>query len=90
MTPCITLRAAEKLKGMNKYTQRILLSFFLRNVAHGKSPQELGRPLNEDGTLRQYRIGSCRLICCLEKERAVLLAVTEGLPERHNKLKTKS
>ncbi|MCD8286014.1 MAG: type II toxin-antitoxin system mRNA interferase toxin, RelE/StbE family [Clostridia bacterium] len=67
---------------MNRYTQRILISFFLRKVAHGKAPQDTGRPLNEDGTLMQYRIGSCRLICLLEKDRAILLAVTAGLPKR--------
>ncbi|MCD8295486.1 MAG: type II toxin-antitoxin system mRNA interferase toxin, RelE/StbE family [Clostridia bacterium] len=88
--PRVSQRALDTLKGMDKYTRRILLFWFMKNVVHGKQAKDSGKPLNEEKTIWQYRTGNCRLICCFEDFGPVLLAITQGLPAEYNKLKTRA
>ena len=72
-------RFKKEFRRLDKYTQRIIRAWIDKNLvdcedlrAHGK-----GLTANRSGQWR-YRIGDYRLICSIEDDRLVILALTVG------------
>lgn len=87
-----TARFDKDFKKLDKYTQQMIKSWIGKNLqncedprAHGKgliaykmsqaSPTPLGK--NENGQWR-YRIGECRLLCLIQDQELIILALTVG------------
>ena len=72
-------RFKREFRKLDKYTQKIIRAWIDRNLVdcenprvHGKSPTA-----NRSGQWR-YRIGDYRLICSIEDDKLVILALTVG------------
>lgn len=74
-----TERALRELKKMDAYTRRMLVSWIGKNLDGCEDPRAHGKALssNRKGQWR-YRIGDYRLICLIEDERLVILALPVG------------
>ena len=72
-------RAIKELKKLDKYTKRIIKSWIDKNLVDCEDPRVHGKGLtaNRSGQWR-YRIGDYRLICQIEDEELVILALTVG------------
>ena len=66
-------------KRLDRYTQRILRGCITKNLIHCENPRAFGKELTENrkGQWR-YRIGDYRLICVIEDDRLVILALAIG------------
>ena len=66
-------------KKLDRYTQRILRGLITKNLIHCENPRAFGKALtaNRKGQWR-YRIGDYRLICVIEDDRLVILALAIG------------
>ena len=74
-----TPRFEKEFRKLDRYTQRMLKAWIDKNLvdcvdprAHGKGPTA-----NRSGQWR-YRIGDYRLLCLIEDEELVILALTLG------------
>lgn len=72
-------RAIKELKKLDKYTKRMIKSWIDKNLVDCEDPRAHGKGLtaNRSGQWR-YRIGDYRLICQIEDEELVILALTVG------------
>lgn len=64
---------------LDKYTQRMIYSWLIKNLEGCSDPRIHGKALtgNLSGHWR-YRIGDYRLICHIEDEKLIILALTIG------------
>lgn len=69
----------KEFKKLDKYTQRMLSSWIEKNLDGCENPRVHGKGLsaNRNGQWR-YRIGDYRLICMIEDEELVILALMVG------------
>ena len=74
-----TARFDREFKKLDKYTQRMIKSWIEKNLVNCSNPRRLGKGLtaNRIGQWR-YRIGDYRLICEIEDNRLVILALSVG------------
>ncbi|MCD8118871.1 MAG: type II toxin-antitoxin system RelE/ParE family toxin [Lachnospiraceae bacterium] len=74
-----TSRFDREFKKLDRYTQRMLKSWIVRHLDGCEDPRAFGKGLtaNRSGQWR-YRIGDYRLICEIEDEKLVILALTIG------------
>jgi len=74
-----TLRFDREFKKLDRYTQRILKAWIEKHLVGCENPRAIGKSLtvNRKGTWR-YRIGDYRLLCDIQEERLVILALTIG------------
>lgn len=74
-----TPRFEKEFKKLDKYTQKILKSWINKNLVDCSNPRIHGKGLtaNRSGQWR-YRIGDYRLICTIEDEKLVILALSVG------------
>ena len=72
-------QVVKTLEKMDKYTKRIIIEWIEKHLVDCEDPRTHGKPLtaNRVGQWR-YRIGDYRLICLIEDERLVILALTAG------------
>ena len=72
-------RFKREFRKLDKYTQKIIRAWIDKNLVGCENPRARGKGLtaNRSGQWR-YRIGDYRLICLLEDERLVILALTVG------------
>ena len=72
-------RFKKEYKKLDKYTQRMISSWIYKNLDGCPDPRVHGKGLtaNRSGQWR-YRIGDYRLICHIEDEKLVILALTVG------------
>ncbi len=72
-------RFKREFRKLDKYTQRIIRAWIDKNLVNCENPREHGKGLtaNRSGQWR-YRIGDYRIICLIEDERLVILALTVG------------
>ena len=72
-------RFKREFRKLDKYTQKIIRAWIDKNLVDCENPRAHGRGLtaNRSGQWR-YRIGVYRLICAIEDERLVILALTVG------------
>lgn len=66
-------------KKLDKYTQQIIKSWISKNLQNCENPRIYGKGLsaNRSGQWR-YRIGDYRLICVINDNRLIILALTVG------------
>lgn len=74
-----TQRFDKELKKLDKYTQRMIVAWIDKNLEGCDNPKIHGKGLtaNRIGQWR-YRIGDYRLICVIEDEELVILALSVG------------
>jgi len=74
-----TPRFDKEFKKLDKYTQRMLVAWIDQNLENCTNPRIYGKGLtsNRRGQWR-YRIGDYRIICNIEDNKLVILALTVG------------
>lgn len=74
-----TARFDKEFKKLDKYTQRMIKSWIDKNLVDTENPRLHGRGLtaNRGGQWR-YRIGDYRLICQINDNKLVILALSVG------------
>ncbi|MBQ9411547.1 MAG: type II toxin-antitoxin system RelE/ParE family toxin [Oscillospiraceae bacterium] len=74
-----TVRFDRDFKKLDRFTQRMLKAWIEKNLVGCDDPRVHGKALTADrrGQWR-YRIGDYRLICAIEDDRLVILALTVG------------
>ena len=74
-----TSRFDRQFKKLDRYTQRMIKSWIDKNLEGCADPRQHGKGLtaNRSGQWR-YRIGDYRLICEIEDEKLVILALNIG------------
>ena len=81
MKYCIetTERFDKEFKKLDRYTQRMIKAWISKNLEGCSDPRQHGKGLtaNRGGQWR-YRIGDYRLICQIEDDRLVILALSVG------------
>ena len=74
-----TKRFDKEFKKLDRYTQMIIKSWIDKNLVNCENPRTHGKGLtsNRSGQWR-YRIGDYRIICEIEDDRLVILALSVG------------
>ena len=74
-----TLRFDREFKKLDHFTQRMLKAWIEKHLIDCENPRAYGKPLVADrkGQWR-YRIGDYRMICAIEDDRLVILALSVG------------
>lgn len=74
-----TERFDKEFKKLDKYTQRMIKGWIDKHLAYCQNPRALGKGLtaNRSGQWR-YRIGDYRLICNIQDDKLVILALSVG------------
>ena len=74
-----TSRFDREFKKLDRYTQRMIKGWISKNLENTEDPRVYGKGLssNRSGQWR-YRIGDYRLICIINAEELVILALTVG------------
>lgn len=72
----LTEQFKKEFKKLDKYTQKLLRSWINKNIENIENPRQNGKALvgNKLGLWR-YRIGDYRLICKIEDEKLIILAL---------------
>lgn len=72
-------RFKKEFKKLDKYTQKIIRAWIDKNLVGCENPRQHGKGLtaNKSGQWR-YRIGNYRLICQIDDNKLVILALTVG------------
>lgn len=72
-------RFKREFKKLDKYTQRIVRAWINKNLVETENPRQHGKGLtsNRRGQWR-YRIGDYRLICQINDNKLVILALSVG------------
>ena len=72
-------RFDKEFKKLDNYTRRMIMSWIKKNLIGCENPRQHGKALvaNRSGQWR-YRIGDYRLICLIEDDELVILALTIG------------
>ena len=72
-------RFKREFRKLDKYTQKIIRAWIDRNLVDCENPGAHGKGLtaNRSGQWR-YRVGDYRLICSIEDDRLVILALSVG------------
>lgn len=75
----VSARFEKEFKKLDKYTQRIIKSWIIKNLQGCENPRIHGKGLtsNRSGQWR-YRIGDYRLICKINDDKLIILALTIG------------
>lgn len=74
-----TSKFDKKFKKLDNYTQHMIKSWIVDNLVDCEEPRLHGKPLvgNKKGQWR-YRIGDYRLLCCIQDDKMVILALNVG------------
>lgn len=74
-----TERSIKEFKKLDKYTQKMIFAWIDKHLNGCENPRVHGKALtaNRKGQWR-YRIGDYRLICLIEDEELVILALSVG------------
>lgn len=74
-----TVRFDKDFKKLDRYTQRMIKSWIDKNLVETKDPRQHGKGLsaNRSGQWR-YRIGDYRLICQINDNKLIILALAVG------------
>lgn len=75
----VTPRFEREFKKLDKYTQKMIKSWITKNLVNCDNPRAHGKGLtaNRSGQWR-YRIGDYRMICQIEDEKLIILALSVG------------
>ena len=74
-----TARFDREFKKLDRYTQRFIKGWIEKNLVGSDNPRQHGKALtaNRSGQWR-YRIGDYRLICNIDDNKLIILALTMG------------
>ena len=74
-----TPRFDREFKKLDRFTQKMLKAWIEKHLVGCADPRASGKPLtaNRSGQWR-YRIGDYRLICAIEDDRLIVLALSVG------------
>lgn len=74
-----TSRFDKEFRKLDKYTQKMLKSWIMSHLEGCEDPRVLGKGLssNRAGQWR-YRIGDYRLICLIQDDELIILAMSVG------------
>lgn len=74
-----TARFDKEFKKLDRYTQRMIKAWIVKNLSDCEDPRAHGKALssNRKGQWR-YRIGDYRLICIIEDNRLIITALSIG------------
>lgn len=74
-----TARFDKEFRKLDRYTQRMIRAWIEKNLVNCDDPRAQGKGLsaNRSGQWR-YRIGDYRLICLIEDDRLIIIALTNG------------
>ena len=74
-----TARFDREFKKLDRYTQRMLKAWIEKHLVGCDDPRVYGKGLtaNRSGQWR-YRIGDYRMICLIEEEKLIILALSIG------------
>ena len=74
-----TKRFDKEFKKLDRYTQMIIKSWIDKNLVNCENPRAHGKGLTSDRSGQwRYRIGDYRIICEIEDDRLVILALSVG------------
>lgn len=75
----VTARFEREFKKLDRYTQRMIKSWIDKNLVNCADPRQHGKALtaNRSGQWR-YRIGDYRLICQIQDQELIILALSVG------------
>ncbi len=75
----VTPRFEREFRKLDGYTRRMIKAWIDKNITNCTEPRAHGKMLtaNRNGQWR-YRIGDYRLICAIEDDRLVFLALSVG------------
>ena len=74
-----TSRFDKEFKKLDRYTQKLIHGWITKNIDNTDDPRRHGKPLTGDlSGLWRYRIGDYRLICTLNDDRLIILALSIG------------
>ena len=75
----LTERFKKEFRKLDKYTQKMLRAWIDKNLVNCNDPRIYGRGLtaNRSGQWR-YRIGDYRIICEIQDDKMIILALTVG------------
>ena len=71
-----TPKFEREFKKLDRYTQRIIKAWIEKNLVDCENPCQ-GLTANRSGQWR-YRIGDYRLLCCIEDDALIILALSVG------------
>ncbi len=74
-----TARFDKEFKKLDRYTQRLIKGWIVKNLINTENPRSHGKGLtaNRSGQWR-YRIGDYRLICHIDDGELIILALSVG------------
>ena len=77
--PEVTSQFEKEFRKLDRYTQRMIKAWIDKNLMNCSNPRQHGKGLtaNRSGQWR-YRIGDYRIICEIEDDKLVILALTVG------------
>ena len=74
-----TQRFAKSFKKLDKYTQKMVKSWIIKNLENTENPRQHGKQLSGQlGEYWRYRIGDYRLICHINDNELIILAIEIG------------
>lgn len=75
----LTERFKKEFRKLDKYTQKMLRAWIDKNLVNCEDPRIHGKGLtaNRSGQWR-YRIGDYRIICEIQDDKMIILALTVG------------
>ena len=74
-----TTRFDREFKKLDFYTQKVLKAWIHKNIENCENPRLHGKPLsNERSGQWRYRIGDYRLICEIQDNKLIILALSVG------------
>lgn len=74
-----TPKFEKEFKKLDRYTQKMIKTWIEKNLVNNENPRQHGRGLtaNHSGEWR-YRIGDYRLICKIQDNELIILALSVG------------
>lgn len=74
-----TIRFDGEFKKLDKYTQRMIKAWITKHLSNCTNPRQYGKGLTANRSGQWcYRIGDYRLICDIQDEKLVILALSVG------------
>ena len=70
---------AKDFKKLDRYTRELIYSWISKNLNNCENPRTTGKALAGNYKSKwRYRIGDYRLICTIEDDKLIILALTVG------------
>ena len=75
----VTTRFEREFKKLDRYTQRMIKSWIDKNLVNCADPRQHGKALTANRSDQwRYRIGDYRLICQIQDQELIILALSVG------------